>query len=180
MNPAWVQTPIDAFILNRLESAGLVASKSADKRTLIRRVTYSLLGMPPTASEVEAFVNDTAPDAYERLVETLLARPQYGEQWARHWLDVARYSDTKGYVYAREERFWPHAWNYRDWVVEALNSDMPYNRFLLLQIAADQVEDRRPKDLAAMGFLTVGRRFLGVHATLLMTGLMWSVVGPCP
>ena len=103
-------------------------------------------------------------DAYEKLVDRLLASPHYGEHWGRHWLDVARYSDTKGYVYAREERFWVHAWVYRDWVVRALNDDLPYDRFLLLQIAADQAAPDDQAALAAMGFLTLGRRFLGVHA----------------
>lgn len=87
---------------------------------------------------MEAFANDRSPDAYERLVDRLLASPQYGQHWARHWLDVARYADTKGYVYAREERFWVHAPAYRDWIVRAFNADLPYDRFLLLQIAADQ------------------------------------------
>ena len=92
---------------------------------------------------MEAFERDADPRAYEALVERLLSQPQYGEHWGRHWLDVARYSDTKGYVYAREQRFWVHAWVYRDWVVKALNDDMPYDRFLLLQIAADQAAPRR-------------------------------------
>ena len=105
----------------------------------------------------------TTRDAYERLIDRLLASPHYGEHWGRHWLDVARYSDTKGYVYAREQRFWVHAWVYRDWVVRALNDDLPYDRFLLLQIAADQAAPgRHAAALAAMGFLTLGRRFLGV------------------
>jgi hypothetical protein len=130
---------------------------------LIRRLSYSLTGLPPTADEVAAFVSNDASDAYSQLVDRLLASPAHGEHWARHWLDVARYSDTKGYVYAREERFWVHAWAYRDWVANALNSNMPYDRFLLLQIAADQVPDRSENDLAAMGFLTLGRRFLGVQ-----------------
>ncbi|MBL8816452.1 MAG: PSD1 domain-containing protein [Planctomyces sp.] len=163
----WVRTPIDAFILQKLEASGLPMSGEADRRTLIRRATYSVTGMPPSVEDVERFVQDSSEGAYERLIDSLLARPQYGEHWARHWLDVARYSDTKGYVYAREERFWPHAWNYRDWVVNSLNEDLPYNRFLLLQIAADQVPDRRESDLAAMGFLTIGRRFLGVQRDII-------------
>ncbi|MFO0429328.1 MAG: PSD1 and planctomycete cytochrome C domain-containing protein [Planctomyces sp.] len=155
--------PIDAFIRDRLQREGLKSSPEADRRTLIRRVTYTLTGLPPTPDEVDAFVNDSQPLAFERLVDRLLDSKAYGEHWARHWLDVARYSDTKGYVYAREERFWVHAWAYRDWIVRALNEDMPYDRFLKLQIAADQIPDRRESDLAAMGFLTVGRRFLGVQ-----------------
>ena len=107
-------------------------------------------------------MNDSAPDAYARLIDRLLESPRYGEQWARHWLDVARYADTKGYVYGREERFWVHAPAYRDWVVQAFNRDLPYDRFLLLQIAADQAAPQDPNAAAAMGFLTLGRRFLGV------------------
>ncbi len=106
---AAVKNPIDAFVVTELESRGLKPSPPADKRTLIRRVTYDLTGLPPSPAEVEAFVSDADPDAYAKLIDRLLASPQYGEQWARHWLDVARYSDTKGYVYAREERYFVHA-----------------------------------------------------------------------
>jgi hypothetical protein len=160
-NP-WVRTPIDDFVMEKLDQQGLTPSPEADRRTLIRRVSYALTGLPPTPEEAADFMADTNPLAYETLVDRLLDSPHYGEHWGRHWLDLARYSDTKGYVYAREERFWVHAWAYRDWVVESLNKDLPYDRFLLLQIAADQVPDREPGDLAAMGFLTLGRRFLGV------------------
>lgn len=157
---------IDVFIRAKLAAAGLTPSPAADRRTLIIRATFDLLGLPPTAEEVEAFVQDKDPQAYEKLIDRLLNSPHYGEQWGRHWLDVARYSDTKGYVYARENRTWIHAWSYRDWVVKSLNDDLPYNQFLLLQIAADQVvkDHKGPQrgDLAAMGFLTLGRRFLGV------------------
>lgn len=158
----WIQTPIDAFILQRLTSNGLQHSSEADPRTLMRRATYGLTGLPPTPEDIEAFVANDSFEAWSQVVDRLLKSPQYGEQWARHWLDVARYADTKGYVYGREERFWIHAWAYRDWVVRALNQDIAYDRFLQLQIAADQVEDSRPEDMAAMGFLTLGRRFLGI------------------
>ncbi|HEX6983955.1 MAG TPA: DUF1549 domain-containing protein, partial [Planctomycetaceae bacterium] len=158
----WCRTPVDRFILNRLEAVGLTPSPPADPQTLIRRVTYDLTGLPPTPDEIEAFLRDDASDAYERLVDRLLASPRYGEHWARRWLDVARYSDTKGYVYAREERFFVHSSLYRDWVVRAFNTDLPYDRFVTLQLAADQAADGEPRDLAAMGFLTLGRRFLGV------------------
>lgn len=157
--------PVDAFVVVRLAKAGLVPAPAADRRTLIRRATFDLLGLPPTNEEVAAFERDDDPKAYEKLIDRLLASQHYGEQWGRHWLDVARYSDTKGYVYARENRTWIHAWAYRDWVVKSLNDDLPYDRFLLLQLAADQVIDRHGADrdqLAAMGFLTLGRRFLGV------------------
>lgn len=163
----WVRNPIDAFVLEKLTAAGLKPSPPADPRTLVRRTSYTLTGLPPEAETVEQFAAAPSPAAYGQLIERWLASPHYGEHWARHWLDVARYSDTKGYVYAREERFWIHAWSYRDWVVQAFNEDLPYDRFLMLQIAADQVPDRRPVDLAAMGFLTLGRRFLGVEREII-------------
>lgn len=164
---SWVRNPIDAFVLTRLQEEGLSVSPEADRRTLIRRLAYTLTGLPPTPEQVTAFEQDASPRAYERLVDGLLESPHYGEHWGRKWLDLARYSDTKGYVYAREERFWVHAWAYRDWVVQALNNDLPYDRFLLLQIAGDQADDRQPGDLAAMGFLTLGRRFLGVTSDII-------------
>ncbi len=159
--------PIDAFIKAKLTSAGLAPSPLADRRTLARRIAFGLTGLPLPHDEDTAFERDTDERAYENLVERLLSQPQYGEHWGRHWLDVARYSDTKGYVYAREQRFWVHAWVYRDWVVQALNDDLPYNRFLLLQIAADQAAPDDPSSLAAMGFLTLGRRFLGVSREII-------------
>jgi hypothetical protein len=159
---ARVKSPIDAFVLEQLESHGLKSSPQADRRTVIRRVTYDLTGLPPAPEEVEAFVADADPQAYLKLVDRLLASPQYGEHWARHWLDVARYADTKGYVYGREERFFVHAPAYRDWVVRSFNEDLPYNEFLILQLAADQAAPNDRAALAAMGYLTLGRRFLGV------------------
>ena len=158
----WCRTPVDAFVLAGLDAAGLAPAPRADRRTLIRRLTYDLTGLPPSPAEVEAFAADPDPAAYETLVDRLLASPHYGERWARHWLDVARYADTKGYVYSREERFFVHAPAFRDWVVRAFNEDMPYDRFLLLQVAADQAAPGDRPALAAMGFLTLGRRFLGV------------------
>jgi hypothetical protein len=150
---------IDAYIQKELTRHSLTPVPRADARTLIRRAHFDLTGLPP--SELSD-TSDLSDESYARLVDTLLSSPHYGEQWARHWLDVARYSDTKGYVYAREEKNWVHATPYRDWVVRALNEDMPYDRFLLLQVAADQVVPPKSPDLAAMGFLTLGRRFLGV------------------
>ena len=157
---SWAASPVDAFILARLEAAGIAPSPTADKRTLIRRATIDLWGIPPTADEVEAFEADASPDAFARVVDRLLASPRYGERWGRHWLDVARYADTKGYVFTQERRY-PYAYTYRDYVINAFNADLPYDRFIVEQIAADQLPqggDNRP--LAAMGFLTVGRRFL--------------------
>lgn len=164
---SWVKTELDRFVLRKLEEEGLTPSAMADRRTLIRRATFDLTGLPPTPSEVDQFVADTRPDAYERLVDRLLASPAYGEHWARHWLDVARYSDTKGYVYGREERFFVHAAHYRDWVINSLNNDLPYDEFVRLQLAADQIAPENSQAAAAMGFLTLGRRFLGVEPDII-------------
>ena len=156
------ESPIDRFVLAKLEAQGLRFSPTADRRTLIRRVTFDLIGLPPTSEEIDAFIkhSDAKPQAaYAALVDRLLASPRYGEAQARHWLDLARYSDTKGYVF-QEDRNYPNAYTYRDWVIRALNEDMPYDRFVQLQIAADRMNVTDKRDLAAMGFLTVGRRFL--------------------
>jgi hypothetical protein len=166
---SWPQTPIDHFILAKLEEKGLTPSAAADKRTLLRRVTYDLTGLPPKLQQVEAFLNDTSKEAFAKVVDRLLASPEYGERWGRHWLDVARYSDTKGYVYDREEKRFVHSHVYRDWVIAAFNDDLPYDQFLLDQIAGDQLPAgpasarlaQSPR--AALGFLTIGRRFLGVQ-----------------
>lgn len=157
----WVRNSIDRFVLAQLEAAGLEPSVRADRATLIRRLKLDLLGLPPTFEETQAFAQDSRVDAWERLVEGYLSSPHYGERWGRHWLDVARYADTKGYVFTAD-RSYPFAYTYRDWVIESLNGDLPYDDFLIRQIAADWlVEDGLPKsELAAMGFLTLGRRFL--------------------
>jgi hypothetical protein len=130
----WVRTPVDAFILARLEQAGLEPAASVDRAMLLRRVTYDLTGLPPTAAELDSFLQDTRPDAYVRVVERLLASPHHGERWAQHWLDVARYAESNGYESDGER---PHAWRYRDYVVSSLNEDKPYDRFLTEQIAGD-------------------------------------------
>jgi hypothetical protein len=166
----WAKSPVDGFFLQKLEAAGLQPAAPADKRTLIRRATFDLTGLPPTAEEVAAFEADPSPNAFEKVLDRLLASPAYGERWARHWLDLARYADTKGYVF-QEERRYPYAYTYRDWVTSALNADMPYDQFLIHQIAADRVvakDSSAPKqNLAAMGFLTVGRRFLNNQADII-------------
>jgi mono/diheme cytochrome c family protein len=157
---SWVRTPIDAFVRAGLEAKGLAPAAPADRVTLIRRLSFDLTGLPPTPGEVDTFLADQSSEAYEKLVDRLLASPHYGERWGRHWLDVARYADTKGYVF-QEERRYPYAYTYRDWVIRAFNEDLPYDQFLVQQLAADLLplgEDKRP--LAAMGFLTLGRRFL--------------------
>ncbi len=156
----WPRSDIDRFVLSRMETASLSPSGEADRRVLIRRLFFDLTGLPPSYEEVEQFVADSEPDTVSRLVDRLLASLHFGERWARHWLDVARYSDTKGYVF-REEREYSSAFTYRDWVIQAFNEDMPYDRFLVEQIAADRLVDRGEKaTAAAMGFLTLGRRFL--------------------
>jgi mono/diheme cytochrome c family protein len=159
----WASSPIDLFVLAKLEARGLSPSKPADRRTLIRRATYDLHGLAPTPTEVDAFVKDTAPDAWAKVVDRLLASPRYGEKWGRHWLDIARYADTKGYVFVEDRRY-EHAYNYRDWVIRAFNEDLPYDQFIVQQLAADRLllQDAMgdPRPLAAMGFLRVGRRFL--------------------
>lgn len=158
----WSLNEIDRFVLKRLNDNHLAPSPAADRASLIRRLSFSLTGLPPSFDEVQAFIHDSRPDAYERLLDRLLESPHYGEHLARMWLDVARYSDTKGYVYAREERFFLNAALYRDWVIQAFNENLPFDRFIELQIAADQCAPEDPRSLAAMGLLTLGRRFLGV------------------
>ena len=162
-NTKWIRNPIDAFVLAKLEASKLAPAAEADRRTLLRRLSYDLVGLPPNAAEVDAFVADKSPDAYNKVVDRLLASPQYGERWARHWLDVARYADTTGYVF-EEDRNMPNAYTYRDWVINAFNRDLPYDQFITQQIAADTLpevqngDDKTP--LAALGFLNVGRRFI--------------------
>ncbi|MBM3776324.1 MAG: DUF1549 domain-containing protein, partial [Acidobacteria bacterium] len=143
-NSGWPRNEIDRFLLSRLEAKGLKPSPEADRRTLVRRLYLDLIGLPPTPEEVKSYLEDTSPKAYEQLVEKLLAGKRYGERWGRHWLDLARYADTNGYEGDPE---WPHAWRYRDYVVDAFNNDKPYDQFILEQIAGDeffQVENAVP------------------------------------
>ena len=160
-DPTWVRGAIDRFILARLEAEGLTPVAPAGKRQLLRRVTFDLTGLPPTPGEVDAFLADERPDAYERVVERLLASPRYGERWGRHWLDVARYADSNG---LDENIAHPNAFRYRDWVIEAFNRDKPYDRFVQEQIAGDLLpaagDDERFENLTATGFLTLGAKVL--------------------
>ncbi|MEC8972643.1 MAG: DUF1549 and DUF1553 domain-containing protein, partial [Verrucomicrobiota bacterium] len=140
---------------------GMRPASRVTRRTLIRRVTLDLTGLPPLPGEVEAFVANESPDAYRQLVGRLLSSPRFGERWGRHWLDVARYADTKGYLAGNQARLFTHSYTYRDYVIDAFNADLPYDRFVIEQLAADKLDlgdDKRP--LAAMGYLTLGRRFL--------------------
>jgi hypothetical protein len=146
---AWVRNPVDAFILARLESAGLKPSPEADRSTLIRRLSLDLIGLPPTPEEVGAFARDTSPDAYERLVDRLLASPQYGERWARVWLDLARYADSAGYG---SDPLRPNIWPYRDWVINAFNRNLPYDQFTVEQIAGDLLPHPTQEQLIATAF----------------------------
>jgi cytochrome c553 len=162
---AWNAAAIDRFVAEKIAAAGLVPSPEAAPRELVRRLYHDLTGLPPSAAASDAFCRDPSAAAYAALVERLLASREHAEHWARKWLDLARYADTMGYAFDGQASGYPYAWTYRDWVVKALHDDLPYDRFVTLQIAADQVEPPVPAaDLAALGFLTVGRTFLGnVH-----------------
>jgi len=153
ISDAWCRNDVDRFILRKLRDEGLVPAPEADRRTLIRRVTFDLHGMPPTPEEVDAFVKDPASDATERLIERLLASPRYGERWARHWLDLVRYAESDGY---KQDGYRPHAWPYRDYVIRALNEDKPYDRFVLEQLAGDEIAPDDLDVVVATGFLRHG------------------------
>jgi hypothetical protein len=161
-NRTWVKSPIDAFMLAALEAKGLTPARPADKRSLIRRVTFDLTGLPPAPDEVQAFLNDSSPDAFAKVVDRLLASPRYGERWGRHWLDVARYADSNG---LDENLVYKSAFRYRDYVIQAFNKDKPYDQFIHEQLAGDLLPE--DKDLAttferwtATGFLSLGAKML--------------------
>ena len=161
---SWVKNEVDRFVLAKLEANGMTANEPADKRTLIRRAYYDVIGLPPAPAQVNAFLADNSPNAFEKVVDGLLASPQYGERWGRHWLDVARYSDTKGQTDRRRDEtpVYSYAWTYRDYVIKAFNDDMPYDQFIREQLAADHLNyAKNPGSLAAMGFLTLGDHFAG-------------------
>ncbi len=150
---AWLRTSVDGFILQRLREAGLRPAPEADRATLIRRVTFDLTGLPPTPAEIAAFVSDPRPDAYEHLVERLLASHHYGERWAQHWLDVVRFAETDGFEY---DRYRPGLWRYRDYVVQTFNEDKPYDQFILEQVAGDEIDPENPDLQIAAGFHRLG------------------------
>lgn len=158
--------PVDYLLRQKLAEQNWTPGALADDRTLVKRAYFTLLGLQPSWEELQAYLEDSNPDRWERLIDDLLSRPQYGERWARHWLDVARYADTQGYAFAKDRNY-PHAYTYRDYVIQALNTDLPYDQFIRHQLAADQMElgdDLMP--MAALGFLTVGRRFIDYNDTL--------------
>ena len=152
-NAAWVRTPIDAFLLAAMEEKSLHPSPAADKATLLRRVTFDLIGLPPTPEEIDAFLKDVSPNAYEKVVDRLLASPRYGERWGRHWLDVVHYGDTHGYD---KDKRRDHAWPYRDYVIRAFNQDKPYSRFIKEQLAGDVLYPDDPDGVMATGFVVAG------------------------
>ncbi|MCC9609132.1 DUF1549 domain-containing protein [Blastopirellula sp. JC732] len=148
-----VANPIDNFVLKRLEKNGLEPNGRADRRTLIRRAYYDLIGLPPTYAEIEAFVADESPDAYEKLVDRLLAMPQYGERWGRHWLDLVRFAETNSFERDGDK---PDAWKYRDYVIRSLNEDKPYDQFLIEQLAGDELANATPESIIATGYYRLG------------------------
>lgn len=152
-NATWGRTPVDAFVLAALEKQGLDPAAPAARHTLLRRVYLDLIGLPPTPDEQRAYLEDPAPDPLARVVDDLLARPQYGERWGRHWLDVARYAETNGY---ERDGAKPHAWRYRDYVIDAFNSDKPFNRFLTEQLAGDELDSSTAESQIATTFLRLG------------------------
>ena len=157
-NPAWARNEIDRFLLSKLEEKGLEPSPEADKATLLRRATFDLTGLPPTESEIRAFLADESPTAFERVVDRLLNSPRYGEKWGRHWLDLARYADSTG---ADEDHRYPYAWRYRDYVIGSFNEDLPYDRFLREQIAGDLLPSADGKEVNMRGIIATGFLALG-------------------
>ena len=157
----WVKSPLDRFILARLEAAGLEPAPAANKLTLIRRATFDLTGLPPTVDEVNAFLADDSDNAFARVVDRLLASPRYGERWGRHWLDVARFADSNG---LDENLAYANAYRYRDYVIDAFNRDKPFSRFVQEQIAGDLLSPESPdrpfEGLVATGFLCLGAKML--------------------
>ena len=161
VNSVWPRSPLDRFILARIETAGLSPAPQADRRTLIRRVTFDVIGLPPTSEEIDAFLADESPDAFSQVVDRLLASPQYGERWGRHWLDVARYADSNGFD---ENIAHGNAWRYRDYVVAAFNRDKPFDQFVIEQLSGDLLpfddEAQQHEQLIATGFLSIGPKVL--------------------
>jgi hypothetical protein len=160
-NAAWVKTSIDNFVLAKLEEKGLKPAPAADKLTLLRRATFDLTGLPPTTKEMDEFLADNSPDAFKKVVERLLASPRYGERWGRHWLDVARYADSTG---NDEDHRYPHAWKYRDYVIQAFNDDLPYDQFVREQLAGDLIPAKDGSEVNRRGIIATGFLSLGAKA----------------
>ena len=173
-NDPWIRTPVDTFILAKLKEKGLMPSPEADRRTLIRRVTYDLHGLPPTPEEVRNFVDDKSPQAYEKLIDRLLASPRYGERWGRHWLDTVHYGESHGYDKDKPRL---NAWPYRDYVIRSFNDDKPYARFVEEQLAGDvlfpetlRVSSPRDSSLPAPGILSDTRSCVRTRWTSTLPG----------
>lgn len=159
----WGNNEIDAFVLNKQLENKLIPSLEADKKTLIRRVYYDLIGLPPTEKEVEDFLKDKSKDAYEKIIDKLLASKFYGERWGRYWLDTSRYSDTSGSVNRNREDRYTYSYTYRDYVIRSFNEDKPFDKFIIEQIAADRINNLPKQDLAALGFLTLGKNSANIN-----------------
>lgn len=162
LQESWIQSPIDRFVLARLEAAGMTPRPRADKATLIRRASFDLIGLPPSVAEVEAFLADQSPDAFAKVIDNLLQSPHYGERWGRHWLDLVRYADTNG---ADENHQLPNAWHYRDWVVRMINRDQPLDQFIIEQLAGDLLEKTGDEQIdgdriTATGMMVIGPKML--------------------
>ena len=152
-NRSWVRNPIDAFVLSKLQANRLTPNGPATRAALIRRAYYDLIGLPPSPEAVRAFMADTAPNAYEKVVDTLLASPQYGEKWGRHWLDLVHFAETNSY---ERDGAKPNAWRYRDYVIDSFNTDKPYDQFVMEQLAGDEMPNRTPEKLIATGYYRLG------------------------
>ncbi len=160
-NQRWPKNSIDNFILTRLEQKSLKPAKAADKRTLIRRATFDLIGLPPTSQEIDAFLNDKSPDAFAKVIDRLLASPHYGERWGRHWLDVVRYTDSQDSRGIGGESDVAESWRYRDWVIRAFNDDLPYNKFIEQQIAGDLLPVEPPAEINTNAIIATGMYAIG-------------------
>ena len=175
-NTAWVRTPVDRFVLAALEAqnmepaalpdSGPAIERRRKKEALLRRAYFDLIGLPPAPQQIRDFVADESPKAFEKVIDDLLANPHYGERWARHWMDTARYSDTGGIPERGFDQRFPYAWGYRDWLVRAFNDDMPYDQFVVHQLAADQVTDKPDSNWASLAFLTMGQASSNVNDTI--------------
>jgi cytochrome c553 len=175
-NQSWVKSPIDAFVLQKLEEKGLQPAPPADRLTLLRRATFDLTGLPPTETEMREFLDDRSPEAFAKVVERLLASPHYGEHWGRHWLDVARYADSTG---NDEDHRYPHAWKYRDYVIESFNKDLPYDQFVREQLAGDLMpapdgSEINKRGIVATGFLALGAKAIAQQDKKKMLYDVWD------
>ena len=160
LSSSWIKTDIDKFILEKMNEQSLTPSTEAEKAILVKRAYYALTGLPPTYEEVQAFLNDKSSDSYNKLIDDLLSRKSYGEKWGRHWLDLVRFADTQGFLAGNRNTKYPFSYTFRDFVIRSFNEDKPYDEFIMQHLAADQMKLKDKRDLAGLGFLTTGERFL--------------------